>query len=138
MPPPAKPAPERVEKLRSGKSGTSPPESAASLESAGSDKLLEQAAAAAATGRSQLGAAPAAGRPQADAVTLQHPGPKEQHKGKNAALRFLSGLRSKKDKYTAKERGRLVLQVGEWLGEGVGAGPPYCPARLPPALPWSD
>lgn len=72
--------------------------------------MLEAAAAAAVAE-----AAPPAGRSQLGAAAAPHgqlPGGKE-HKGKNAALRFLSGLRSKKDKYTAKGRG-LALQVGWW------------------------
>lgn len=107
------PLPDRVGKLKSSKSTPSLADSMGSQESsAGSDKLLEQAAAAAATpaaGRSQLGAAAAAGQ-QADAP-LPHPGGKE-HKGKSAALRFLSGLRSKKDKYQQKDRGLAGRQVG--------------------------
>lgn len=72
--------------------------------------MLEAAAAAAVTEvaapRSQLGAAAA--------PHSQVPGGKE-HKGKNAALRFLSGLRSKKEKYQAKGRG-LALQVRSSAG----------------------
>lgn len=84
------------------------------MESSGSDKMLEAAAAeavaeAAPAARSQLGAAAA--------PHSQLPGGKE-HKGKNAALRFLSGLRSKKDKYTAKGRGGLALQVSLCGGNG--------------------
>ncbi len=104
----AKPAPARVEALRTSKSARSLAESAASLDSSGSDKMLEEAAAAA------VGEAAPAARSQLGAAAAPHsqlPGGKE-HKGKNAALRFLSGLRSKKDKYTAKGRGGLALQVG--------------------------
>jgi hypothetical protein len=78
-------------------------ESGASIESAGSGQLLEQAAAALAGSRGQQGAAPA--------PLCQQQGTGKQQKGKNAAMRFLSRLGQKKDKYQNKERGG-PLQVG--------------------------
>ena len=85
------------------------PDSAASLESAGSDQLLEQAAAAAATvgiqSRSQLGTPALA--------PVQPPLPGKEGKGKNAALRFLSRLGKKKDKYQSKTRDGLLQPVRE-------------------------
>ena len=107
--PPKPPLQDRVGTLRGGAGSLetrSIPDSAVSMDSAGSAELLEQAAAAAnsrSQSRSQLGAA----------TQEQHqvPSPGKEQKGKNAALRFLSRLGKKKDKYQSKERGGL-LQVG--------------------------
>ncbi|EFN59785.1 hypothetical protein CHLNCDRAFT_56574 [Chlorella variabilis] len=104
--PPKPPLQDRVGTLRGGAGSLetrSIPDSAVSMDSAGSAELLEQAAAAAnsrSQSRSQLGAA----------TQEQHqvPSPGKEQKGKNAALRFLSRLGKKKDKYQSKERGGLL------------------------------
>lgn len=143
----------RVGALRGGAGAAdtrSSPDSAASLESTGSDQLLERAAAVAAGGsRRQLG-----GQSQQQVQQAQQRQQRQlsqeqaqaqaqaqaASKGKNAALRFLSRLGSKKDKYQSKERGGL-LQVC------VGGGDLACclaracarvcacrdPRQLPPA-----
>ncbi|KAI3429707.1 hypothetical protein D9Q98_005792 [Chlorella vulgaris] len=111
----------RVGALRGGAGAAdtrSSPDSAASLESTGSDQLLERAAAVAAGGsRRQLG-----GQSQQQVQQAQQRQQRQlsqeqaqaqaqaqaASKGKNAALRFLSRLGSKKDKYQSKERGGLL------------------------------
>lgn len=98
----------RVAALRGSRSNASIPDSAASLDSDGSGKLLEAAAATAANAEPRL-----QGPAQPLAVAAQQVAGKD--KGKSAALRFLSRLGSRKEKYKAKERG-VGLQVGPASG----------------------
>lgn len=105
----------RVAALRGSRSNASIPDSAASLDSDGSGRLLEVAAATAAAEPRQQGPA------QPLAVAAQQAAGKD--KGKSAAMRFLSRLGSRKDKYKAKERG-MGLQVGGWWWGRVGGSMP--------------
>ncbi|KAL4421597.1 hypothetical protein ABPG75_010888 [Micractinium tetrahymenae] len=106
----------RVAALRGSRSNASIPDSAASLYSDGSGKLLEAAAVAAAAGSEPRQQGPA----QPLAAAAQQAG---KDKGKSAALRFLSRLGSKKDKYKSKERGvglQPAIHEDAELDQGVG------------------
>jgi hypothetical protein len=123
--PPLAPGPrpsagDRVSSLRgAGADALSLPDSTVSLESAGSDQLLEAAAAAAARGSGGAVGPPPPASQAAPAATAAHrtqPNLGKEGKGKHAALRFLTRLGRKKDKYQSKERGGL-LQVGRACGQ---------------------
>ncbi|KAL4450201.1 hypothetical protein ABPG77_010870 [Micractinium sp. CCAP 211/92] len=106
----------RVAALRGSRSNASIPDSAASLDSDGSGKLLEAAAATAANAEPRL-----QGPAQPLAVAAQQVAGKD--KGKSAALRFLSRLGSRKEKYKAKERGvglQPAINEDAELDQGVG------------------
>ncbi|PSC68967.1 hypothetical protein C2E20_7463 [Micractinium conductrix] len=108
--------PARVGALRTSRSAASLADSsAASVDSSASERLLEEAAATAAAGGMQQQQQQ---QQQQVATPAPHVQPgKADTKGKSAAMRFLSRLGAKKDKYQAKQGGLGSLQPQRTFSE---------------------